>query len=335
MRTKNYCIFNKQVTKEEFEKFKKDLNLDTFEGLQKAKKQYEEFIKTQPRKFLEVMKCENSVGDYLKSCKNAKLCFDSFNLEDVAYSTHVYNAKDCMDWDFVADGSELCYEMASCACRLFNCKFCMNCWYGNQDLLYCDVCLGDKKCFGCVGLRNAKYCILNKQYEEEEYNKMIKKIIEHMKKTGEWGEFFPASLSPFAYNESVAYEYMPLTKEQALVKGLKWHDEDKKQFKPQTVEIPDAITDVKDSILNEILVCEECGKNYKIVQQELFFYRQNGLAIPHNCFNCRHKGRMKSRNPRIIFDNKCAKCSVPIKTTYDPKRCLPIYCEKCYLEFVD
>jgi len=335
LRNKNNFIFNKQVTKEEYEEFKKNLKLDTKEGIEKAKKQYEEFMQTQPRKYLEVTQCENSMGDYLKSCKNAKICFDGYNLEDVSYSTHVYNAKDCMDWDFVANKAELCYEMVSSAHNLFNCKFCMNCWNGNQDLTYCDLCLGSKKCFGCVGLRNGKYCILNKEYSEEEYEALVPKIIEHMKRTGEWGEFFHASMSPFAYNESVAHEYTPLTKEQALAKNLQWHDEDKKDYQPQTYQVPNSIEEVKDEILNEVLACEECGKNYKIIKQELFFYRQNKLSIPQKCFNCRHKSRMDSRNPRILFDDKCAKCSTPIKTTYDPKRGLPIYCEKCYLEHVD
>ena len=31
-----------------------------------------------------------------------------------------------------------------------------------------------------------------------------------MKKTGEWGEFFPSSISPFGYNETVAMEYYPI-----------------------------------------------------------------------------------------------------------------------------
>ena len=34
--------------------------------------------------------------------------------------------------------------------------------------------------------------------------------------TGEWGEFFPSSLSPFGYNETVAQEYFPLTREEVL-----------------------------------------------------------------------------------------------------------------------
>jgi hypothetical protein len=32
-----------------------------------------------------------------------------------------------------------------------------------------------------------------------------------MIETGEWGEFFHPSLSPFGYNETVAQEYYPVT----------------------------------------------------------------------------------------------------------------------------
>ena len=33
---------------------------------------------------------------------------------------------------------------------------------------------------------------------------------------GEWGEFFPASLSPFGYNETVANEYYPLSRDSVI-----------------------------------------------------------------------------------------------------------------------
>jgi len=54
---------------------------------------------------------------------------------------------------------------------------------------------------------------LNKQYTKEEYEKLVPKIIEHMKKTSEWGEFFPASISPFGYEETAAMDYYPATKQ--------------------------------------------------------------------------------------------------------------------------
>lgn len=335
LRNKDHYILNKQVSKEEFEKFKKDLNLGSYAQLQKALKKMQEFLNTQPRKYLEIVQCENSLGDYLQSSKNAKICFDSYNLEDVAFASHLYNAKDCYDWDFVANKSELCYEMVSCAHQLFNCRFCMNCWDGDYDLTYCDLCLSTRKCFGCIGLRKGKYCILNKEYSEEEYEKLMLKIIEHMKRTGEFGEFFPENASPFCYNESVASEYFPLQKEEALKRNLHWKDKDKKEFKKQTYVIPDNVKDVPDSILEEVLACENCGKNFKIVKQELAFYKETAFPIPHLCFNCRHKRRMSLRNPRILYDRTCVKCKVQIKTTYQKTNPAPIYCEKCYLEFVD
>ncbi len=37
-----------------------------------------------------------------------------------------------------------------------------------------------------------------------------------MMQDGEWGEFFPATMSPYGYNESEAMEYYPIDKEDAL-----------------------------------------------------------------------------------------------------------------------
>jgi hypothetical protein len=84
--------------------------------------------------------------------------------------------------------------------------------------MYCDILLSNASyCFGCIGLHNnEQYCILNRQYTKEEYETLVPQIIEHMIQTGEWGEFFPASLSPFGYNETVAQEYFPLSREAVL-----------------------------------------------------------------------------------------------------------------------
>jgi hypothetical protein len=37
-----------------------------------------------------------------------------------------------------------------------------------------------------------------------------------MIRDGEWGEFFDPQLSYYGYNETIAMEYHPLTKEEAL-----------------------------------------------------------------------------------------------------------------------
>lgn len=94
----------------------------------------------------------------------------------------------------------------------------MNCWPNVSYALYSDSCNNSTYLFGCVGVRNKQYCIFNKQYTKEEYEKMVAKIIAHMQetplKTGqacERGEFFHPSLSPFGYNETVAQEYYPVS----------------------------------------------------------------------------------------------------------------------------
>ncbi|MDR0606981.1 MAG: hypothetical protein LBG52_01205 [Candidatus Peribacteria bacterium] len=67
----------------------------------------------------------------------------------------------------------------------------------SKYLLYCDACMNCQDCFACGGLRDKKYCILNKQYEKAEYERHVAQIIEQMQQTGERGEFFHPSLSPF------------------------------------------------------------------------------------------------------------------------------------------
>jgi hypothetical protein len=59
-------------------------------------------------------------------------------------------------------------------------------------------------------MRNAKYCILNKVYEKEEYEKIVSELKKKMTERGEYGEYFPMEISPFKYEESVAEDYFPV-----------------------------------------------------------------------------------------------------------------------------
>ncbi|MBI5622039.1 hypothetical protein HY933_04230 [Candidatus Falkowbacteria bacterium] len=221
-----------------------------------------------------------------------------------------------------------CYQLQGSAYNNYS-IFCSQNWK-NSNNVYCDLCVGGGDCFGCVGLINYKYCILNKQYDKEEYERVVVKIIRHMQQTGEWGEFFPSILTPFAYNESVAYEYFPLTKEAVLAKGWRWRDEERKNYQPQIYVVPDKIGEVKDDILNSVLACIHCGKNYKIIPQELEYYRQYDICIPQQCPDCRHLSRMALRNPRKLFERQCDQCGRDLKTTYAPDRPETVYCEECY-----
>ena len=87
---------------------------------------------------------------------------------------------------------------------------------------------------------------------------------------------------------------------------------------------------VPDDILNWAIECEVTKKPFRIIKQELEFYRKHNLPIPRRHPDQRHLDRMKLRNPRRLFERKCDKCQKDIQTTYAPERPEIIYCEECY-----
>ena len=274
---------------------------------------------------------QQSTGDHLLNTKNCHRCFSVWECEDCRYCTDFLGGqKDCIDCSWTA--GSLCREcvaagyctgsmgtMVSVKCR---------------DALYSDHCIGTSDCFGCIGLRNQSYCILNRQYTREEYEALAPRIIEHMKKTGEWGEFFPASISPFGYNETVAQEYFPIIREDALQQGFQWSDYEAPFPKVDKVipadKLPETIESIPDDILNWAIQCEVTGKPFRIVKQELDFYRKHKLPIPRRHPDQRHLDRMALRNPRILYARTCDKCGADIETTYVPERPERVYCETCY-----
>ncbi len=261
------------------------------------------------------------------------MCFGTSKSQDCAYLLDCVNVIDSHDLDFAGiKHTELCYENLGC-CNLYHCRWAVSCW-NSRNIDYGDYLQNCRDCFGCISLKGQQFCILNRQYSEAEYHDLKPKIIEHMKSTGEWGQFFPATFSPFAYNETVAQEYYPLTKEQALARGYRWRDPDQKQYQPQTVTIPDHIADVDDSICKALLACEVTGKNYKIQRAELSFYRKMSLPIPRRCPDQRHRDRMALRNPRQLYARTCAASGQPILTTYAPDRPERVLCEAEYLKVV-
>ena len=209
----------------------------------------------------------------------------------------------------------------------------------SRNVYYSESCYNCDNIFGCYGLRKKSYCILNKQYTKEEYEKLLPKLIDLTKENNEWGKFFPKELSPFAYNEAIVNEYMPLTKEEALAEGFKWQDDipsTKGQGTIEYSELPKNPGEYNDKLLSEILTCENCEKNYKLINREINFYKKNKLSLPAYCFNCRHASRMSKRNPRNLWNGKCTKCSNDILTSYKPEdqKIYKLYCEKCYKQEV-
>ncbi len=285
--------------------------------------------------------------------------------------------KDSMDTDYGDNGSIFYETLSAGEDGAFKTMFCMIVW-GGVETYYSQHSFNSSSLFACIGLRNKSYCILNKQYTKEEYETLVPKIIKHMNdmpyidKKGrvyKYGEFFPPELSPFSYNETIAQEYFPLTKEEAINQGYSWKDPEPRNYQItlKTPDLPDHIKDVKDSILNDIIQCahqlggetakcnEQCTQAFRVIPQELDFLRKMNLPLPRLCPNCRHYQRIKQRNPLKLWHRRCQcnnqdtrnkyqntiehehkdqPCPNEFETTYAPERPEIVYCEKCYLKEV-
>lgn len=82
-----------------------------------------------------------------------------------------------------------------------------------------------------------------------------------------------------------------------------------------------------------IKTCTKCHKDFKLIAQELAFYKKMELPQPDWCPNCRYERRMAQRNDRTFYKYPCHKCGQDMVTTVNPEKGYTVYCLKCYADF--
>ena len=358
LRSKSNCMWNEQLTREEYNKKLKELDIGSFENFIKAKEKFEEIKLKSVRKFANIINSTNVTGDDLINTNNCQHCFFvPGEVKDCKFVTNVaYGMNTSYDGYGVGANSELIYEGMDSGVNGSRQLFTLTVWEC-LNAEYCINCHGCNNIFGCVGLRKKNYCIFNKQYSKEEFLKLREQIIEHMDKityvdkkgrTYKYGEFFPVEISPFGYNETVAQDYFPLSKEKILENNYNYIEKEKPEYKVNIVakDLPDHIKSAGENILSLIIECESCKRPYKIIQNELIFLKRFNLPLPRKCFECRHQERFKKVNPPKLWHRRCLcsnkkhpnhldiDCEIEFETSYAPDRPEIVYCEKCYQQEV-
>ena len=177
-----------------------------------------------------------------------------------------------------------------------------------------------------------------------------------------YGEYFPPMMSPYAYNHSPAQEHFPMSKSQVEALECLWIDPEDRSYQitKKASELPDSIEEVDDFITKEIILCEEwekdeesaklhnCSKAFRILPNELLFYRYHHIPLPRKCFYSRHNDRLQNRNPFKLWHRQCMcdgstsspqarnhphhseRCPNKFETSYAPDRPEIVYCESCY-----
>ncbi len=369
LRNKSYYVFNKQVSKEEFEKIRHD-TLSSAAALEKAMHDFKDMAgKAALHKFMTGERNNNVSGEFIYSSKNVHFSYYINDGENEKYAVRGGKGeKDAMDV-FGVHAGELAYE-----CN--NIDFSSRCLFSingenniNSDYLVDSDHVSNS--FGCISLRKKDHCILNRQYGEKTYKELRSKIITQMSekpytdkkgRTYAYGELFPIEVSPHSYNETLAQEYVPITEEQAVNLGYAWQNTEEKSYSvtKKWNDLPDTIEEVWDSILSEVILCQawdtdkkaaqehKCSKAFKITPNELAMYKRWNVPLPRKCPNTRNFEMSQLRNPVNFWHRQCmcdyeiygnsikhqhhpeGRCPNEFETSYAPERPEIVYCENCY-----
>ncbi len=281
----SYCVDNKQVSKEEFEHAKVALL-----------RKWDDFLTEQ----YAALKATNINS---KNCtwKGLLHCEDLVNW---LRCKRITSWRNCVIWD-AGDKAQNCYDVVNFGIQVQD-------YYGvalggiDSEHVYCSSQLSSSShiyysyhlencsfCLGCIWLKNKSYCILNKQYTKEERYEKVDEIFSQMEQDGTLGEFFPATMNPFYFNDTAAYLIDPsFTKEEVTAKWYLRRDE------PIKVDIPEDAVVVKSSDLDQFewfdpewnwtinaevlkqVIQDEQWNFYRIIPMEYKFLVKHWLPLP-------------------------------------------------------
>jgi hypothetical protein len=148
-------------------------------------------------------------------------------------------------------------------------------------------------CSYCIGLVNRKYCILNKQYTKEARFEKSNEIFAQMDKEWVLWNFFPPSMNPYYFNDTLAYLIDDsFTKEEVTAAWYLRRDSSIKVDIPEwqetikTTELDqyqwfnsDWNRQINPEILKKVIV-DKKWNYYRIVKMEYDFLMKHWLPLP-------------------------------------------------------
>jgi len=333
LRNKQYCILNKQYTKEEYYEKLKEYSLNSYKGVQELKKTFWEYLQKEAihRENFNTQSnnCTGNFSTENQACINASFVEKSQNCRQLIRG---YNAKDSI-------------EVISCGFTEKSARTVIDQWgYGNVCVLsatncrysaYLDTCEDLENCFGCVGLKKKKYCILNKQYSKEEYEVLKDRIKTDMISRGEWGQFLPFAMSHSPYNMSLgAWMFEDISKSEVEALGSRIEEVATPSYEKSISSdvLPDTIEEVGEEICKQRIICPKTGLSYNISAVDLAFYKTYNIPLPQDHFDLRALNRFKPMTQMFLPQKgSCHYCSKEITHYYSPKLGFEkIACTECY-----
>ena len=115
--------------------------------------------------------------------------------------------------------------------------------------------------------------------------------------------------------------------------SITWRTKDTQSTTAQTMnsilarDMPE-ISDIDDSTENLVVSCEQSGKIFRIIKEELAFYKQYNIPLPRKHPEIRYKYRFESTPKNTFFLRKCIECWSSVLSVWERDK---IICENCSL----
>ncbi|MBU0531084.1 MAG: hypothetical protein ABIG32_00875 [Candidatus Uhrbacteria bacterium] len=345
-RNAKYIFFNKQLSKEGWEKRVAEIDFGDRKVLSEYRVRWRQLMDEEaiwPENFN--IQAADSTGEYLNKVNGMHWCKNSHN--------------NCHDCYYVDAGADQGSESAFCNCvvsssRIFGSinaihsadmrytQACNDC----QNLEYSMQCFNCENCFGCVGLNRKKYCIFNKQYSEDEYWQQVDELKCRMLDRGEYGQWFPLSMSPVYVFDSGGAVQFGASREDLLRLGAKEYDPEScgaigedlvRQEARNVSEVPDHIDELDpEEWANIPLYDPEEKRRFALLKPEIDFYQKHRLAPPNQHFIARTRAFEREMNTGTFIETDCHQCTHKVVVAENPTyKNRKIYCKACYLKHLE
>lgn len=343
-RNKKYFWFNEQLSKEEWERRRMEVDLSRRSVVKNWTQKFQELIKDAywPESFNELS--PNCLGEYLIRSINCRVAFMAFDgpkdSQWIAYS-YGNSERNFMVLGALGSDNYASVSILEGANNKFglNLTRCMN-------TEYCVNCIECEACFGCVGLYRKKFCVLNRQFTETEYWLKIDEIKTILLERGQYGEFFSPAFNSSYFLESVAGIDLGATKQDEEKYGFQSFDPESSGAVGELGDVtrlrdsetvPDGIDEINvDEWAGVAMFDRQSGRRFAFLRPELEFYKNQRIAPPTRHFIYRVDSLYLTANLFLLENAFCATCERTLRVaknvTYKGRRHL---CRDCYLRYLE
>lgn len=148
-----------------------------------------------------------------------------------------------------------------------------------------------------------------------------------MIQTKERGEFFPIQDSTYGYNETIAQQYFPLSKDQAKEKNILREDYEYHVNIPENATIIQGNQTEKagDDIISKVILSTQSQKPFRIMKKEREFCNTHSIPLPQTHPDERFAQMRASRPSQNLHLRNCSKTNQQMLSIYSQDTTFPVW----------